>query len=195
MSSREKILSAVSNNQPSILPMPNIDDKALTAFADTVEIFVKTAQGIGSKIYFIPKLEDAISIVQDNFQQGRRISSVPEFFEIAETNLSQADSHTLEDVEVGIFRANFGVAENSALWVTDEALNHRVSPFICQHLVLIVNKEDILPTMHHAYEKIGDASYGFATFIAGPSKTADIEQSLVLGAHGPRSLSILILGE
>ena len=39
------------------------------------------------------------------------------------------------------------------------------------------------------------ASYGFATFIAGPSKTADIEQSLVLGAHGPRSLIVFLIDE
>jgi L-lactate dehydrogenase complex protein LldG len=37
--------------------------------------------------------------------------------------------------------------------------------------------------------------YGFGTFIAGPSKTADIEQSLVLGAHGPRSLIVFLLDE
>ncbi|HXB07491.1 MAG TPA: LUD domain-containing protein, partial [Puia sp.] len=37
--------------------------------------------------------------------------------------------------------------------------------------------------------------YGFATFIAGPSKTADIEQSLVLGAHGPRSLTVFLLDD
>jgi L-lactate dehydrogenase complex protein LldG len=39
------------------------------------------------------------------------------------------------------------------------------------------------------------AANGFATFIAGPSKTADIEQSLVLGAHGPRSLTVFLLDE
>lgn len=41
----------------------------------------------------------------------------------------------------------------------------------------------------------GAGSYGFATFIAGPSKTADIEQSLVLGAHGPRSLVVFLIDE
>jgi L-lactate dehydrogenase complex protein LldG len=44
--------------------------------------------------------------------------------------------------------------------------------------------------------EVGSAgSYGFATFIAGPSKTADIEQSLVLGAHGPRSLIVFLIDE
>lgn len=53
--------------------------------------------------------------------------------------------------------------------------------------------------MHAAYDRIAAleaaAAYGFSTFIAGPSKTADIEQSLVLGAHGPISLTVFLLDE
>jgi L-lactate dehydrogenase complex protein LldG len=42
---------------------------------------------------------------------------------------------------------------------------------------------DIVPTMHEAYRQINIAEEGWGAFIAGPSKTADIEQSLVIGAH------------
>jgi L-lactate dehydrogenase complex protein LldG len=48
--------------------------------------------------------------------------------------------------------------------------------------------------MHEAYDKIGNVDYGFGVFIAGPSKTADIEQSLVLGAHGPKSMTVFFIG-
>jgi L-lactate dehydrogenase complex protein LldG len=66
-------------------------------------------------------------------------------------------------------------------------------PFICQHLILIINKKDIVPTMHHAYKNIDIAKEGFGIFIAGPSKTADIEQSLVIGAHGARTATIYVV--
>ena len=47
--------------------------------------------------------------------------------------------------------------------------------------------------MHHAYDRIAQAEYPFGLFLAGPSKTADIEQSLVLGAHGSRSMTVFLL--
>ncbi len=102
--------------------------------------------------------------------------------------------HSLQDVDVAIIRAQFAVAENGAVWVTEEDLKIRVLPFICEHLVALVDKRNMVATMHDAYDKIGSADYGFGVFIAGPSKTADIEQSLVLGAHGPKSMTVFILG-
>jgi L-lactate dehydrogenase complex protein LldG len=78
--------------------------------------------------------------------------------------------------------------------VTEDVIGQRVLPFICQHLAVVVDAKNIVPTMHEAYQRIGDSLYGFGTFIAGPSKTADIEQSLVLGAHGPRSMTVFLLG-
>jgi L-lactate dehydrogenase complex protein LldG len=49
--------------------------------------------------------------------------------------------------------------------------------------------------MLDAYANIKNTSYRYGVFIAGPSKTAEIEQSLVIGTHGTRSLTIFILAE
>ena len=72
-------------------------------------------------------------------------------------------------------------------------MGHRVLPFICQHLVIVIHQKDIVPAMHEAYELLSRKPYDYGCFIAGPSKTADIEQSLVIGAHGPRSMTVFVL--
>jgi L-lactate dehydrogenase complex protein LldG len=59
--------------------------------------------------------------------------------------------------------------------------------------MILIHKKDIVATMHHAYAQVQVEKEGFGAFIAGPSKTADIEQSLVIGAHGARSLVVYIL--
>lgn len=100
------------------------------------------------------------------------------------------DGLRLAEIEVLEIDGEFGVAENGAIWLTEEAMPHRVAPFICQHLVINVKK--IVPHMHAAYEELGKVNSGFGLFLAGPSKTADIEQSLVIGAHGARSLTVVI---
>ena len=72
-------------------------------------------------------------------------------------------------------------------------MGNRALPFICQHLVIVLPIKKLVPTMHQAYQSIDVSANGFGTFIAGPSKTADIEQALVIGAHGARSLVVYLL--
>jgi len=85
------------------------------------------------------------------------------------------------------------VAENASVWVDEGDMVNRLLPFICQHLVLVINAENFVANMHQAYQRIDTLKSGYGTFIAGPSKTADIEQSLVIGAHGPRSLKLFVI--
>jgi L-lactate dehydrogenase complex protein LldG len=99
----------------------------------------------------------------------------------------------LENVELAVIKGHFAVAENGSVWITEDLMGHRALPFITQHLSVVINEADVLPTMHEAYQRIGESVYGFGSFIAGPSKTADIEQSLVIGAHGSRSMKVFLL--
>lgn len=104
-----------------------------------------------------------------------------------------ADPHSLEDVQFALFEGKLGVAENGAVWFTEELLSQRVTSFINQQMGIVVKKGNIVPTMAQAYAKLGEPDSGFGVFIAGPSKTADIEQSLVTGAHGARGLVVFLI--
>ncbi|MEZ6089774.1 MAG: LUD domain-containing protein [Pirellulaceae bacterium] len=105
------------------------------------------------------------------------------------------DAHQLANLDYVVARAEFGVAENGAMWITDREIRHRASLFITQHLAMVVWRGAILSNMHQAYERIASPGTPFGLFVAGPSKTADIEQSLVLGAHGCRTLTVFVVDE
>jgi L-lactate dehydrogenase complex protein LldG len=105
-----------------------------------------------------------------------------------------ADPHKLQDIDYAVLPGQFAVAENAAVWVTDEGMPHRAIYFIAQHVALVVPAAHVVHNMHEAYQRIGALRAGFGCFISGPSKTADIEQSLVIGAHGARSLTVFLLG-
>jgi L-lactate dehydrogenase complex protein LldG len=64
---------------------------------------------------------------------------------------------------------------------------------ICEHLALVIPKDQVLNNLHEAYENISFDEPGYGVFISGPSKTADIEQCLVIGAHGPKSLTVFLV--
>lgn len=103
------------------------------------------------------------------------------------------EPHAYRDVDVMIVVAEFGVAENGAVWIDDAAAPVRAALFLAQHLVVLLPQGEVVDNLHQAYERLGAAvgKSGFGCFMSGPSKTADIEQALVVGAHGPRSLTIV----
>lgn len=194
MSSRASILEKIKQNQPSsISELPDLTFLGLDTF-DILDKYKTVLQSIGGDFVEVKDYSAIIDFVKQNYDIEKKIiTTVPELAEIAKMDWLKDDPHTLENVELTLIKAHFGVAENAALWVTDAVLGQRVATFIPQYLGIIVKKTDIVATMHQAYDRIGNQEYGFGTFIAGPSKTADIEQSLVIGAHGARGLMVFIM--
>ncbi|MBB5648671.1 lactate utilization protein C [Pedobacter cryoconitis] len=192
--SRDKILAVLRENQPELVPLPAAMPLARVEILELQAKFKAMAEGIGSTVHLVDEFASIEPLIAARFSGEKRIvstvkelvSAVIPAFEL------HPDPHSYADVDVAIFKSSIGVAENSALWLTEDQMGTRVLPFITQHMVMIVPLSALVPDMHTAYQKIGEAGYDFGTFIAGPSKTADIEQSLVLGAHGPRSMDIFI---
>jgi len=193
MSSREKILNAVRANQFNGPALPDIEFLERKG-KGTPEKFKTVLSSIGGEVFYINSLDEVSRIVARQFSAISRIVNLVPGIQIPtqETLLENIDPAQLHSVDLALIPAHFAVAENGAVWVTAEDLSPRVIPFICEHLAIVINSGHIVPTMHEAYQLIANYNYGYSVFIAGPSKTADIEQSLVIGAHGPRSLTVFI---
>jgi len=193
MNSREKILAAVKKNQPALEELPSLQDIDAIRFDDAQEKFKTVLEGIGGIMIQANNTSEVAAYVRSHFKEGNKyVTTIAALDGIDQIN-SDEDAHKLEDVEVAVVSGAFAVAENSAIWITASSLKTRVLPFICQHLVVVLQAGNIVHNMHEAYERIARDNYDYGVFIAGPSKTADIEQSLVLGAHGPKSMTVFWL--
>lgn len=192
MTSREQILAKVLKHQPEIQPLPADLSTAFPA-ANAVEAFATVLTAIGGSFIEVNDYTAVKTYITEHFSGQRIVSTLPELADVSEQGWEDQDPHSYADVDLAVISAHFGVAENAALWITEELMHQRAVPFICQQLAVVVKRAEIVQTMHDAYLKIGTAEYGFGSFIAGPSKTADIEQSLVLGAHGPKGMTVFLL--
>lgn len=190
--SRESILQKVEAAQPGGHPLPEMPGFSQW-FDDPLKKFTEVTTAIGSAVHLAESYAQVSAMIRAEFADARKmVSKVTALADLTGPWIS-VSPHEYEDVDLFIIEPQLAVAESGAVWVTDLELEERVLPFIAQHLVAIVRRNTIVATMHDAYARIGNEEYGFAAFIAGPSKTADIEQSLVLGAHGPKSMTIFLM--
>ncbi len=191
MSSRDDILKAVRARPKFDAPLPDMDQEGIR-YDDPFAQFKTMIEFVGGRCTRLPRSEIGayLATIPEYASAPRIVSTVAEVastFDMA----AVSDPHELEPVDWAILPVEFGVAENGAVWATDEQLKHRVIYFIVQHLAIVLPASQIVNNMHEAYDRITVGKSSLGMFLSGPSKTADIEQSLVIGAHGPRSLTVL----
>lgn len=195
MNDKAQILQAVRKARPALLPLPNLPTGKVSATALRSR-FTESLLQVGSEWITETDLGSWSTYLQKYYPESKRVVTTnPILAEQEELEFlapGQAEGHELINVDVAIIDGQWAVAENGAIWVSEENLPARVLPFITQHLIVMVSIEMLVATMHDAYTRISLAASGYGVFIAGPSKTADIEQSLVKGAQGARTELVVI---
>ena len=194
MESRDKILELIKQNQPEAKPLPVVDINTVISFEDNCQQFKTILESIGGKVELVDSMNAVKTIFLADRSSGKLVINTIPFLGEIDQQLPNYSAPQLEVLERAYLQATLGVSENGSVWLYESQMVNRLLPFICQHLVVVINKKDIVPTLHHAYQKIDVARDGFGLFLAGPSKTADIEQSLVIGAHGARTTTVYIIG-
>ena len=193
--SREEILARVRSHQWDGLAAPDLNCD-WTRYDDPQRHFAEVLKGVGGRCVLVNSIEEACADLKhfEAYAAARKtVTLVPGVGKSTFDLSSVSDPHELEDVDFAILPGELAVAENAAVWVTDAAVPHRVLFFLPQHLSIVVPAGKLVHNMHEALATVDPQKRPFGCFLSGPSKTADIEQSLVIGAHGARSLTVYLI--
>ncbi|RHJ83947.1 LUD domain-containing protein [Parabacteroides sp. AM08-6] len=191
MSTKNDILSAIRSHTGKRYNMPELTLDAIT-YDDKIAQFSEALEAAGGKAVVLQAGEDVNDVIRRHFPDATRIASNLSGITCATFNPDElADSRELDNTDLSIVEGHFGVAENGAVWITRQ-VRHKALYFISDSLVLLVDKEALVNNMHEAYKQTENMVYDFGAFISGPSKTADIEQALVFGAHGPVGVLVIL---
>ena len=193
MSSREAVLASIRAHMPKLeRPEPLIPLFDSNPPSDLLAAFGKTLEKMGGEMLTADPA-DPLAPVRAKLLDAKVIcSNVPKIE--GNRTLSPGTKPTdLADVDYGIVRAAFAVAETGSICLTDRQLGVNTLGYLPQHLIVLLDPADVLPNIHHAYQRPEWRDANYAVFQTGPSATADIEGVLIHGAQGVRSLSVLPL--
>jgi L-lactate dehydrogenase complex protein LldG len=192
MSSRDDILASIRANLPRLdRPLPFVPLFDGHPAAALLAAFKENLERMGGVFLDPPASGDPLAPIREKIAKAKVICSVVP--EIAGTrNIGEVKAtQELADVDIGIVRASFAVAETGSVLLSDADLGVNAVAYLAQHLIVLLDPADIVVNLHHAYRRPEFREGHYASFHTGPSATADIEGVLIHGAQGVRSLSVL----
>ena len=189
---REEIIQAVRAARPPAvaLPAPRVAPAEAAERAALLDSFVAAATAAGADVVIATRAEVGRLAMGASAAPSNVLSTVTE---VRATMPPSTDPHALDTLDLYVCAATLGVAENGAVWLATSDTMERAALFLATRVVIVVDRATVVPTLHEAYARIDVRANPFGVFVAGPSKTADIEQSLVIGAHGPKELTMIIV--
>lgn len=191
MTTKDTILATLRRNVRETYDKPDLSFSKLQ-YPDLVEAFKHTATtAAGAKVVEMHDGDDINALIRSAYPDAKVIASnVPGIK--ADRNPDTVETpQQLDGTDISVVEGSVACVENACIWVP-QTMKQRAEVFICEYLVIIVDRKNIVSNMHEAYARIEMPELGFGAFISGPSKTADIEQALVYGAQSFCGVTIIL---
>lgn len=190
---KEELFKKLRDNTTLQYDMPLVNVKGIQ-YKDTYAQFKAMCRQMGANVAEADKTDDLDQLLRNLYPEARTFASNLPFIHLATKNPDTVEEAAeLNGTDVGIVMGQTGVAENGCIWIP-QTMKEKAIMFISEYLVIFIDRQDIVDNMHQAYARIKmDPRYNFGSFISGPSKTADIEQALVMGAQAARGVTVVIL--
>ncbi len=189
--SKDQILQTIRQNAPELYPLPeHLPVNGINQPEELKEFFKASLRMVGAECVELKDGNNLASYLETHYPEAIDFSRQ----EIRAEYPPSCPKEKLDQLGTVLLTGQFAVAENGAVWLDDSNFPNRLVPFIAQRLIIRLDAGQIVGNMHEAYSRLNLKNTGFGVFISGPSKTADIEQSLVYGAHGAVSLSVILTG-
>ncbi len=188
---KEELLGKLRRNTIHQFDMPEASIDGIK-YENTIEQFIETSHKVGSEVIEAKAGEDLNELIRKAYPEAQVLASNVKGIKVDLNPDMVSEAQDLNGTDVGIIEGDIAVAENGCVWVP-QTMKERVVCFVSENLVILVHRDKIVNNMHEAYRRIHMTEYGYGCFISGPSKTADIEQALVMGAQGARGVTVIIV--
>ena len=188
---KEELLGKLRRNTIQQFDMPETSIDGIK-YENTIEQFIEMSHKVGSEVIEAKAGEDLNGLIRKAYPEAQVLASNVKGIKVDLNPDMVSEAQDLNGTDVGIVEGDIAVAENGCVWVP-QTMKERVVCFVSENLVILVHRDKIVNNMHEAYRRIHMTEYGYGCFISGPSKTADIEQALVMGAQAARGVTVIIV--
>ncbi|PXX93797.1 lactate utilization protein [Marinobacter vulgaris] len=218
MSSRDAILQRLRHRTGGELTAPECDFSVLNrpewSTAEKLDMFEQTIESVHGEVHrttesgWIDRLAEILQtrgaqtlLITKEHEIGKALRSATEGREdlphllIYDEPVESWQETLFSDVDAGITSTRGGIAETGSLILWPSVDEPRLMSLVPPIHIAVLKASELYTTFHHAMQSQNWAA-GMPTnalLISGPSKTADIEQTLAYGVHGPKELIVLVI--
>jgi len=208
-SAREAILADIRRHLQGTEPRPRPlrPDPAPTAADELERRFTEALEAVGGHVHRVRTPEEARlrihELLASHLGEGASVftSATPTLREWLSSS-----GHVLVgpgsprkaqlEAEVGLTESQLGIAETGTLVLRSDREDHRLASLLPRVHIALLNAGDLVPGLGEALQRLqSDGLPPLVTFITGPSRTGDIELTLVVGVHGPEVLHVVLVDE